>query len=141
MPGFTSILKMAPEERFAVILLANREGLRFEKTVTAAFSPFLKKGAPAGTPEPLPLTDSEMDSLTGVYRNRWPVTLVREGGALLLEQFGGRFPVSKRGDDLFAAEPGGGRPAIPFRIIAGADGRAELLQMFLWIFKKEGAAP
>jgi CubicO group peptidase (beta-lactamase class C family) len=141
MPGFTSILKIAPEERFAVILLANREGLRFEKTLAAAFSPFLKKGAPAGTPEPLPMTDSEMDALTGVYRNRWPVTLVREDGALLLEQFGGRFPVSKRGDDLFAAEPGGGRPPIPFRIIAGADGRAELLQVFLWIFKKEGAAP
>jgi hypothetical protein len=50
-------------------------------------------------------------------------------------------PVTKLGPDLFSAQPPGGRPAIPFRIIAGPDGRGELLQMFLWVFKKEEVVP
>ena len=142
MPGFTSILKMATEERFAVILLANQEGVMFEKTLAAAFSSFGKVAA-STTPEPksVPMTESEMETVTGVYRNRWPVTIVHQEGALFLEQFGGRFPVTRLGGDLFSAEPPDGRRAIPFRLVAGADGKGELLQMFLWVFKKEEVAP
>jgi CubicO group peptidase (beta-lactamase class C family) len=142
MPGFTSILKMAPDERFAVILLANQEGVMFEKTLAAAFSPFRKeKAATAPDPTSVPITESEMEASVGVYRNRWPVTIARQDGALVLEQFGGRLPVTWLGGDLFSAQPPGGRPAIPFRLIAGADGRRELLQMFLWVFKKDEVAP
>ena len=142
MPGFTSILKMAPDERFAVILLANQEGVMFEKTLAAAFSSF-RKEAVSTTPEPtsVPMMKSEMEAVTGVYRNRWPVTIVHQEGALFLEQFGGRFPVTRLVGDLFAAQPPGGRRAIPFRLVAGADGKGELLQMFLWVFKKEEVAP
>ena len=142
MPGFTSILKMAPKDHFAVILLANQEGVMFEKTLAAAFSSFRKEEA--STPPKtttIPMTESEMKAVTGVYRNRWPVTIVHQEGALFLEQFGGRFPVTRVERDLFSALPPGGRPAIPFRLIAGADGRSELLQMFLWVFKKEEVTP
>lgn len=142
MPGFTSILKMAPAERFAVILLVNQEGQMFEKTLAAAFASLRKKAAsmPAA-PEPVPMTPADMDACVGVYRNRWPISLVHQEGALFLEQFGGRMPVIKRGADLFEAQPPGGRPAIPFRILPGADGKGDLLQMFLWLFKREGVAP
>lgn len=142
MPGFTAILKMAPYERFAVILLANQEGVTFRKTLAAAFSSFRKEGAAAtADPKPVPMTEAEMEAVTGVYRNRWPVTIVHQEGALFLEQFGGRLPVTWLGDNLFSAQAPGGRPAIPFRLIAGADGRGELLQMFLWVFKKEEFFP
>jgi CubicO group peptidase (beta-lactamase class C family) len=142
MPGFTSILKMAPAERFAVILLANREGVMFEKTLSAAFAAFRKEEAatPAVT-EPVPMTPAEMDQVTGVYRNRWPVSIVHQEGALFLEQFGGRLAVTKRGADLYFAQPPGSRPAIPFRILPGAGGKGELLQMFLWLFKRDEVAP
>lgn len=142
MPGFTSILKMAPKDRFAVILLANQEGVMFEKTLAAAFSSLRKEEA-STPPEPttVPMTESEMKAVTGVYSNRWPVTIVHQDDALFLEQFGGRFPVTRLAVDLFSAQPPGGRPAIPFRLIAGASGRGELLQMFLWVFRKEEVAP
>jgi len=140
MPGYTSILKMAPDERFAVILLANQEGVTFEKTLSAAFSSFRKNEA-ASPPEtkPVTMTESGMEACVGVYRNRWPVAIAHQEGALFLEQFGARMPVTKLGPDLFSAQPPGGRPAIPFRIIAGPDG--ELLQMFLWVFKREEVVP
>jgi CubicO group peptidase (beta-lactamase class C family) len=142
MPGFTSILKMAPVERFAVILLANREGVMFEKTLAAAFASFRKEaGATPAVTEPVPMTPAEREACVGVYRNRWPVSIVDREGALFLEQFGGHMPVTKRGADLFSAQPPGGRPAIPFRILPGADGKGELLQMFLWLFKREEVAP
>jgi CubicO group peptidase (beta-lactamase class C family) len=141
MPGFTSILKIAPEERFAVVLLANQEGIRFEKTLGVALSPFKKEGAGAkAEPRPVSMTESEMDSVSGIYRNRWPVTLVRDQGALYLDQFGGHFPVTRLGADQFEARPPGG-PPIPFRILSGSDGKGELLQMFLWLFKKDEVAP
>jgi CubicO group peptidase (beta-lactamase class C family) len=142
MPGFTSILRMAPEERFAVILLANREGVRYEKTLDAAFASFRKeRAATPPEPAPVPMTESEMEALVGVYRNRWPVSIVREDGALVLEQFGGRLPVTRRGADLYFAQPPGGRPAIPFRILPGTEGKGEHLQMFLWLFEREEVAP
>ena len=142
MPGFTSILKMAPGERFAVVLLANQEGVMFEKTLAAAFSSLRREQAAAPPePAPVPMTDSEMEATVGVYRNRWPISIVRQDGALVLEQFGARFPVARRGADLFSAQPPGGRPAIPFRIFPGTDGKGELLQMFLWLFKKDEVAP
>jgi CubicO group peptidase (beta-lactamase class C family) len=141
MPGFTSILKMAPEERFAIVLLANREGVGFEKTLAAAFSPLWKAEAlTLSEPRPIEMTDSERESVTGIYRNRWPIAILHENGALYLEQFGGRLPVTKRGSALYFAEPPR-RPSIPFRILPGADGRGELLQMYLWLFKKEGVHP
>jgi hypothetical protein len=52
-----------------------------------------------------------------------------------------RTPVTRRGTDLYLAQPPGDRPAIPFRILPGADGKGELLQMFLWLFKKDEVAP
>jgi hypothetical protein len=142
MPGYTSILKMAPEESFAVVLLANQEGVMFEKTIAAAFASFHKKEE-ASPPQAktVAMTEPEMEAAVGVYRNRWPVTLGREAGALFLEQFGARFEVARVGPDLYSAKPPGDRPPIPFRLIAGSDGRGELLQMFLWVFKKEKVAP
>lgn len=114
----------------------------FEKTLSAAFSSFLKNGAVAPKDaKPIPMTELEMDACVGVYRNRWPVTIIHQEGALFLEQFGARLPVTKLAPDLFSAQPPGGRPAIPFRILSGPDGRGELVQMFLWVFKKEKVVP
>ncbi len=142
MPGYTSILKMAPDERFAVILLANQEGVMFEKALSAAFSSFRKQEAAAPSKTtPFPMTQTEMEACVGVYRNRWPVAILHQDGALFLEQFGARLPVTKLGADLLSAQPPGGRAAIPFRLIVGPDGRGELLQMFLWVFKKEKVVP
>ncbi len=113
-----------------------------EKTLAAAFSSLRKEAAPVSAEsKAVSMTEAELDAAAGVYRNRWPVALVREDGRLVLEQFGGRLPVTRRGLDAFEAQaPGGGRP-IPFRLIPGADGKGELLQMFLWVFKKEQVAP
>jgi hypothetical protein len=114
----------------------------FEKTIAAAFASFRKEER-VSSPEakPVAMAEPEMEAVVGVYRNRWPVTLAREAGALVLEQFGTRFSVTRIGPDLYSAKPPGERPPIPFRLIAGPDGRGELLQMFLWVFKKEKVAP
>jgi CubicO group peptidase (beta-lactamase class C family) len=131
MPGFTSILEMAPEERFGVVLLANREGVMFDKTLSAALSSFLQAEAPAAPePKPIPMTESERQALVGVYKNRWPIAIVHEDGAL--PAIG-----DAEGNEAGALFWRSRRPsAIPFESFR-ADGRGEFCRCIL-VFKKEG---
>lgn len=144
MPGFTSVLKIAPAERFGIVLLANGEAVRFGKTMEAAFAPFFESGTPTSeTAEEIatPLSSTEMALLAGTYRNRWPVTLVAKGGALQLKQGDALWPVGRHTKELFSARaPGGGR-VVSFRILTGPDGRGELLQMYLWAFRRDEPTP
>jgi CubicO group peptidase (beta-lactamase class C family) len=145
MPGFTCIFKMAPAERVAVVLLANQEGVRFEKTMEAAFARFFESGGKpasvAGGEVSVPMTSSETALLAGTYRNRWPVTLVAREGTLLLQQGNALWPVTRHGAELFSARAPGGARVVPFRLLAGPDGRGELLQMYLWAFRRDEPTP
>jgi CubicO group peptidase (beta-lactamase class C family) len=145
MPGFTSILKMAPSERFGIVLLVNQEGIRFEKTMEAAFAPFVGPSEkPASEIEEevaAPVSATEMALLAGTYRNRWPVTLVAGGGVLQLKQGDALWPVSRHTKELFSARAPGGERVVPFRILTDANGKGELLQMFLWGFRRDEPRP
>jgi CubicO group peptidase (beta-lactamase class C family) len=145
MPGFTSVLKMAPSERFGIVLLANQEGIRFQKTMDAAFAAFVDSGAKPGSEiaeeAATPMSVPEMELLAGTYRNRWPVTLVAGNGGLQLKQGDALWPVSRHTKELFSARAPGGARVVPFRILTGPGGKGELVQMFLWAFRRDEPTP
>jgi CubicO group peptidase (beta-lactamase class C family) len=137
--GFASEVKIVPEGNFAVIIFANRDGVRLNKTIGKAFDLFLpirntieKKSAPS-----LPMTTEEMQSYVGTYANRWSMDIFLRDGKLFLRRFGIELPVTKIGKNLFSVTPAPNAPEQEFTIDSDSSGKAEALRMFLWAFKKQ----
>lgn len=79
----TSAFWVLPEQGFAISVLSNGYGGRFDTTLLAAFSTLVD--LPEATPtEPLPFDPSALDGLAGVYTDPFNVgdlTIAREGEA------------------------------------------------------------
>ncbi len=142
LPGYGAEIRMFPERRTAVIVLNNREGVRFNKTFDAAFDLLLGPKAPASAskPEPLAMSPQERASYTGTYANRWTMEIVEKDGGLVLKRFGAELPVTKIGEHRFSVTPEGGNPQ-EFLIVPGADGKPAYMQMFIWVFRREMEPP
>lgn len=69
--GYGSMIQMAPEQRFAVIVLTNKSGMTLNKTTTKAKELFLPLKATEAekTKEKLPLTASDLAAFVGKYIN------------------------------------------------------------------------
>lgn len=139
LPGYGAEIRMFPERRTAVIVLTNREGIRFNKTFDAAFDLLIGPKTPASMskPEPLPMSSQERASYTGTYANRWTMEIVEKDGGLILKRFGAELPVTRIGEHRFSVTPEGGNPQ-EFLIVPGADGKPAYMQMFIWVFRKTG---
>jgi hypothetical protein len=89
---------MAPEQRFAVIVLTNKSGMTLNKTTTKAKELFLPlKPADADQPkEKLPLTAADLAGFAGKYANgpqTWEI-LARDG-KLFLKDADAEYPLTK----------------------------------------------
>lgn len=137
--GFSCEVKIVPERNFAVIVFANRDGVRLSKTVGKAFDLFLPiKSAPERKPAPpLPMTEEEMKSYVGTYANRWSMDIFMRDGRLFLRRFGAELPVTKVGNNSFSVSPAPNAPPQEFTIDRNASDEVEALRMFLWAFKKQ----
>lgn len=138
MPGFSAVLRMAPRERVAAIILSNNEGVELTKTMDKALELML-----ALKPQTKPaektlqqMTESEMKRYEGSYSNRWTMKIFIRDGRLFLDFFGQELPVTKIGENRFSATPRGATQPEEFLIGAGADGRAEFMHLFLWAFRR-----
>jgi len=90
--GYGSTIRLAPDQRVAVIILTNRSGSSLPKTATAALEmmlPFEAKSAEAQTALQ-PLTSDQMDELSGIYSNeRQTFELMVQDGKLVVRRRGG----------------------------------------------------
>jgi hypothetical protein len=123
-----------------VIVLSNRSDNRMEKTFTRALDLLLPRVSPPAA-EPrreVPMTSDEMQRYAGTYANRWSMDLFIKDGRLFLRRFGAELPVTKIGENRFSIQPEGLPQPQEFVLVPGADGRPELLQMFLWGFRRSG---
>lgn len=114
MPGYSALLRMVPERRFAVVVLANRGGVPFQRTADRAMELLLPLATtlPPAPPAPHPVDPSEVDRWVGRYENRWPMELVRHDGVLALRMAGGDpMPVKALGGGRYVAT----RPGTPQR--------------------------
>jgi CubicO group peptidase (beta-lactamase class C family) len=137
--GFSCEVKIVPERNFAIIVFANRDGVRLNKTVGKAFDLFLpiKSAAERKPAPPLPMTEVEMKSYVGTYANRWSMDIFIRDGKLFLRRFGAELPVTKIGNNSFSVSPAPNAPPQEFTIDSDASNQVEALRMFLWAFKKK----
>ncbi len=138
LPGFSAEFRMIPERRAAVIVLSNRSDNRMEKTFTRALDLLLPGAVPAAaeTRRELPMTADEMKRYAGTYANRWSMDVFVKEGRLFLRRFGAELPITRIRENRFSVRPEGAPQPQEFVIVPGADGRPEILQMFLWAFRR-----
>jgi CubicO group peptidase (beta-lactamase class C family) len=128
--GFASLVRIAPEQRFAVIILGNKsDGLLLRSLEKATELAIPLQPRPASAPrEPVVMTDAEMKSYVGIYQNApdyLRLELLVKDGKLLLKQVGqeATSPVAKVGDSVLTA---GGQE---FVLIKGSDGSVRHLHI------------
>lgn len=126
--GYGSVIKMAPDHRFAVIVLGNRSGVALNKTAEKAMELMLPL-KPKEAQEPrqeLPMTAAEMTTYAGNYGQREVnVEIFVKDGKLFLKQGPNELPISKTGEKRFSAAPPGNSRPMEFTLVPGADGKAE----------------
>lgn len=139
--GYGSIIKMAPEYRFAVIVLGNRTGVALEKTAEKAMElmlPLKPVEAPKAKQD-LVMSGSEMANYVGKYGQREvSFEILLRDGKLYLRQGPNEFPISKVGENRFSATPPGNSRPMEFALVPGANGKVEYLHFGLRAAKRLG---
>lgn len=149
--GFGAFVLLAPEHRFAVIVLANRTGSILGRTVEKAMelSLPLKPKPRAPLRRPTPMTRAEMERYAGTYANGLlRIELFVREGKLFRKDFypptieegpGRQFeaPVEKVGPDRFAFTPPGEAAPVEFVLVPGAGGRPEFLHSFMGAARRQ----
>jgi CubicO group peptidase (beta-lactamase class C family) len=107
--GSGSVVRMAPDQRFAVIILANRTDAFLPKTLEKATElclPLRREAGPERKP-PRPLTKEEKERYVGTYINHpdeLSVEIFLDGEALMIRRAGQKTasPLTQTGDGLFS---------------------------------------
>jgi CubicO group peptidase (beta-lactamase class C family) len=129
--GYGSLISMAPDHRFALIILVNRSGGGLRKTAEKAMELMLPLEARVESkPTPVAMTEAEMARYIGVYGdqpNRIEISI--KDGKLIFKWMGREAQVSKLGESRFSARTADGSQTVEFALVPGADGKAEFLFM------------
>src|SRR5262245_8818094 len=139
--GFGSLIRMAPDYRFAVIILVNRSDGRLNKTAEKAMELMLPLEAKVESqPKPIAMTEAEMARYIGVYGdqpNRIEIAI--KDGKLVIKWMDIEAQVSKLGESRFSAT--GPSQTIEFALVPGSDGKAEFLFLSGQAFSKVQSQP
>ncbi|HEV3471524.1 MAG TPA: serine hydrolase domain-containing protein [Pyrinomonadaceae bacterium] len=125
--GYGSMLQLAPEHKFAVVVVANASGQTMPRTVEKAremFLPLKPEAAGAGK-KALTVSADDLKKFAGAYVNgpqTWEV--VSRDGRLALRRDGSETPLSKTGDLRLSF---GDSLEQDLVFVAGPEGRAEYL--------------
>jgi CubicO group peptidase (beta-lactamase class C family) len=127
--GFGSLIRMAPDHRFAVIILINRTGGSLSKTAEKAMELALPFEAKVESqPQPIAMTEAEMARYIGVYGDKPnSIEIAIKDGKLLLKGMGIEAQVSKLGESRFSVTLPGGSRTVEFTLVPGGAGKAEFL--------------
>jgi CubicO group peptidase (beta-lactamase class C family) len=135
--GFGSLVRMAPERGFAVIILANRSGALLLKTFDKATELALCLPPEVKPPakEPLPMSEEEMSRYVGAYVNSptyLSVEILKKGNELFLRQVGSSemSRIIKVGENRFSSD------GEELALLPGADGAVEYLHIVGHAFKR-----
>jgi CubicO group peptidase (beta-lactamase class C family) len=125
--GYGSMIQMAPEHRFAVIVLTNKSGMTLTRTTDQAKELFLPlKAAAAEKPkESLPLTAAELAGFAGKYVNgpqTWEI--FARDGRLFLKFAEQEYPLTKTAEGRLSF---GERLENDVALVPAANGKAEYI--------------
>jgi CubicO group peptidase (beta-lactamase class C family) len=132
IPGFGALFQMVPTQRFAVIVLANKNGALLNRTaekameltlpLTAKTEIKLKKG--------LAISEAEISEYVGTYANTPErAEILVKDGRLVLKRENDEFPITKIGKDRFSIIQPRQSEATEFVLVRAADGKAEYLHI------------
>jgi CubicO group peptidase (beta-lactamase class C family) len=127
--GYGSLIRMAPAQRFAVIIVANRTGAslpKLAKAISEAMLP-LQPEQPA-----LPATHSisaeELRRYAGVYANGNSLFVLRESNGALTGGSGeAKLRFTRSGDGFLMEESVGARTPQRLDLVSGTNGRIEFV--------------
>jgi CubicO group peptidase (beta-lactamase class C family) len=125
--GYGSMIQVAPEHGFAVIVLTNKSGETLNKTTEKAKELFLPLKPVAAEPpkQVLPLTAADLAAFSGKYVNgpqTWEI-LAKEG-LLLLKEEGAEHELKKTGEQRFSW---GNTLENDVILLPGTDGKIEYI--------------
>jgi CubicO group peptidase (beta-lactamase class C family) len=141
--GYGSVIRMAPDHRFAVIVLANRTGISLGQTANKAMEMMLPLQARAEPParQEIPMSAAEVARYAGVYVNASArVELIVKDGKLFNKQpqaaneQPSEQPVVKISENRFVVGTPNSRQE--FVLVMGKDGQAEFLHRGLRSLKR-----
>lgn len=135
--GYGSMLQVAPEEGFAVVVVANTSGQTLPRTTDKARELFLplKPEPPAEPKKALPLAPADLERFAGAYANgpqTWEI--VAREGKLLLRREGSETPLSKTADLRLSFGDALGQDLV---FVPGPGARAEYLFDGLYSAKRK----
>ena len=139
--GYGSTIQMVPEKKFAVIVVANRNGETLPDTRTRALERVLRL-EPESASEPAPTRPAPIQNLAdhvGVYAHapqEWRVSI--EGADLFLTRDGSKHRLVPAGPGTFSLQD---RPGAMVAFQAGKSGRIEYLFDGLYAARKSDHLP
>lgn len=128
--GYGSVIKMAPDHKFGVIVLGNRTGVALNKTAEKAMELMLPlKPSPFQHKPHILMSENEMNKCVGKFGQREVTAeIFLKDGQLVLKTAGSELPVRKIGDNRFAAGPSETNQNLEFALVPDAAGRIEYFQ-------------
>jgi CubicO group peptidase (beta-lactamase class C family) len=135
--GYGSMIQIAPEQRFAVIVLTNKSGMTLNKTTTKAKELFLPlKPAEADKPKvKLPLTAADLAGLTGKYVNgpqTWEI--LAKDNRLFLKDAEAEYELAKTGAQKLSF---GDKLENDVVTVPGTDGKTEYIFTGLYSARRQ----
>ncbi len=141
--GYGSLIRMLPDQKVAVIVLANRNGASLSRTATRALE--LLAPLPTATAEPSPtkpltMTPAEMAEYAGAYSQttKPDVELLVKDGALYMRLGTNSLAVTKLDGRRFAVTRPGTAAPQEFMLTRGKDGKTIYLTQGTRAMKKIG---
>jgi CubicO group peptidase (beta-lactamase class C family) len=140
--GSGSVVAMAPDQRFAVIILANRNGGIFARSADLAMEqmlPFGRDVASADSTPPRPAASGDRARLAGTYVNGPDTLRLAARGEGLVYRYGGEESEARVGSgDRVIVVDGAGAAVQEFQLVTGRTGQAIYLYDGLNAFRKVG---
>jgi CubicO group peptidase (beta-lactamase class C family) len=139
LPGFSSILRFAPERGVGVSILTNLDNAPLRRIAQNALAKAL--ALPAATQlarKEAPVTPGEMKGMLGIYRNRGSAELtVRDGRVVLILDDGPPFAVSRVEGNRFLARPKPNVPGPEFVLQPARGDAPAYLHFALWAYRRQ----
>jgi len=136
--GYGSIIQMAPDHKYGVIIITNKSGETLPKTMEKAMAIGVRLDTVTDQKpqQAIEITEKEMHKLVGAYSHppaEWLI-FIREG-RLFINQDDSEYPLRKTGTNRFTY---GNESENEIVLVRGSDGRVEHLFNGLYSAKKRG---
>ncbi len=136
LPGFSAILRVAPERRFGIAILTNLDNAPLRRIAQVVMAKTL--GLPDLTPATrteTAVSAEEIRPFVGRYENRGAAEItVRDGAVVLVLDDGPHFAVTRIGDNRYLARPKPGALGPEFVLQPATDGSPAYLHLALWAY-------